>query len=193
MGINEIEIDGKKPVYDKNKVFIANNVVLIGDIEIGDGSSIWFNSVIRADLNKVKIGENTNIQDNCVIHVDFDAPVSIGNGVTVGHNAIIHGAKIGDNVLIGMGSTIMSKVEIGEFCIVGANALVTPNTKIEPYSLYLGVPAVFKRKITEKEIEYIKESAKVYCDLAYKYLSGRNKSNTYIDIQYKGFSLHLEK
>lgn len=158
-----------KPKIHKT-VFIAEGVYIIGDVEIGEESSVWFNSVIRGDVYYIRIGKFTNIQDGCVIHVTTDRYATvIGDNVTIGHNAIIHGAKISSNVLIGMGAIVMDDVEIGEYTIIGAGAVVTPSTKIKPYSLYVGAPAKFKREITPAEIEQIKESAIEYNKLAKKY------------------------
>jgi len=148
-------------------VFLAPNAVIIGDVEIGKDSSVWFGTVIRGDVNWIRIGERTNIQDNCVVHVTHDThPTTIGNNVTVGHGVIIHGCTIGDNVLVGMGATIMDGVEIEEFVIVGAGALVTPNKKIPSGVLVAGVPAKIVRELRQEEVELIKESALNY--VAYK-------------------------
>ncbi len=151
-------------------VFIADGVSIIGDVEIQEESSIWFNTVIRGDVYYIRIGKFTNVQDNCVVHVTTNKyPTIIGDDVTIGHNAIIHGARISNRVLIGMGSTVMDDVEIGEYSIIGAGAVVLPGTKIKPYSLYVGVPAKFKREVTKEEVEQIKASADEYNKLAKKY------------------------
>lgn len=151
-------------------VFIASGAAIIGNVEIGEESSIWFNTVVRGDVDYIKIGKFTNIQDNCIVHVTTDKYATIiGDYVTVGHSAIIHGAKISNNVLIGMGSIVMDDVEIGEFSIVGAGAVVAPSTKIKPYSLYIGIPAKFRREVTKEEIEQIKNSAIEYNNLSHRY------------------------
>lgn len=169
MSYHILNFGNVKPKIHKT-VFVADGVSIIGDVEIGKESSIWFNTVIRGDVYYIRIGKFTNIQDNCVVHVTTDKYATIvGDNVTIGHNAIIHGAKISNNVLIGMGSIIMDDVAIGEFSIIGAGALVSPGTKIKPYSLYIGVPAKFKRKVTKGEIEQIKYSAVEYNELARKY------------------------
>ena len=130
----------KNPTIGKN-VYIAEGAVVRGDVTIGDESSVWFNAVIRADREPVVIGRGTNIQDNSVVHVETGAGVVIGNHVTVGHNAVVHGCTIGDNSLIGMNAVIMNNAVIGKNCIVGACALVTQNAVIPDGSLVMGCPA----------------------------------------------------
>lgn len=146
-----------------SNVYIAPGAVVRGNVSIGESSSIWYNAVVRADGIDVKIGDNTNIQDNCVVHADPGDSVDIGNNVTVGHGAIIHGCRIGDNTLIGMGAIILNNAQIGSNCIVGAGALVTEGKIIPDRSLVIGSPAVIKREITEEEIEKIKLNSKHYC------------------------------
>ncbi len=142
--------------------YIAQGAVVIGDVEMGPYSSVWFNSVVRADINFIKIGEGSNIQDNSVIHLADDYPCVIGDYVTVGHSAIIHACKIGNNCLIGMGATILDGAEIGDDCIVGANALVTGGTKIPNGSMALGAPAKIVRSLSKNEIKSIKPWAEKY-------------------------------
>lgn len=136
-------------------VFLAENATVIGDVEIGEGCSIWFNTVLRGDVNSIRIGKNVNIQDGSVLHTLYQkSTIEIGDNVSVGHNATIHGAKICDNVLVGMSSTILDGAVIGENSIVAANALITPNTVVEPGSLYAGVPA---KKLKDVSPEQTKE------------------------------------
>jgi len=139
----------KKPLFSKG-VFIASGAKIIGDVTIEKDSSVWYNSVIRGDINKITIGKRTNIQDNSVIHVENDEEAFIGNDVTTGHNCILHGCKIGNGVLIGMGAIIMSGVDIGDGSIIGAGTLVKENTHIPKYSTVVGVPGKIIR-INEKE------------------------------------------
>lgn len=142
------EVRGFIPVIGKN-CFLAENATIIGDVVIGDDCSIWFNTVLRGDVNSIRIGNKVNIQDGAVLHTLYEkSKVIIGNNVTVGHNATVHGAIISDNVLIGIGSTILDNAEIGENSIIAANALILTGTKVEPGSIYAGVPA---RKV--KDIE----------------------------------------
>lgn len=135
------EVRGFIPVIGKN-CFLAENATIIGDVVMGDDCSIWFNTVLRGDVNSIRIGNKVNIQDGAVLHTLYEkSKVIIGNNVTVGHNATVHGAIISDNVLIGIGSTILDNAEIGENSIIAANALILTGTKVEPGSIYAGVPA----------------------------------------------------
>lgn len=142
--------------------FIADGAKIVGDVEIGADCGIWYNAVIRGDSDTIKIGERTNIQDLCVLHVDRDFRLSIGSGVTVGHGAIVHGCTVGDNVLIGMGAIILNGAVIGDECIIGAGALVTEHMEIPSGSVVIGSPAKVKRALTEKDRNYIYENAKIY-------------------------------
>ena len=122
--------------------FLAETAVVIGDVEMGDKCSIWYNAVLRGDVNSIRIGNNVNIQDGSVLHTLYEkSQVHIGNNVSVGHNVTIHGAIIHDNVLIGIGATVLDHAEIGENSIIAANSLVLTGTKVEPNSIYAGVPA----------------------------------------------------
>lgn len=148
-------------------VFIAPTASVIGNVEIGELSSVWYGVVIRGDVNWIKIGKGTNVQDNSVIHAETASfPTYIGDFVTVGHKATIHGCIIKDFSLVGIGAIVMNGAEIGPFSIVGAGAVVTENTKIPPGTLAIGVPAKVKRDLTEKEIESLKRSAQRYIELA---------------------------
>ncbi|MCR1934608.1 gamma carbonic anhydrase family protein [Clostridium tepidum] len=159
------EYNGKKPVIKEN-VFLAKSAELIGDVVLEENCTVLFGAVLRGDINSIYVGSGSNIQDNCVIHVDEgDLNVHIGNNVTVGHGAILHGCKINDNSLIGMGSIILNGAEIGSNTIIGAGSLVTSNKKIPSGVLCMGSPARIIRELSEKEIESIKESAQDYMDL----------------------------
>lgn len=160
----------KTPQIEKN-VFIAQGAVLRGDVSISSHSSIWFNAVVRAEHASIRIGENSNIQDNCVLHVDENAGIQIGNQVTIGHGAIIHGCTIKDNTLIGMGAIILNHAVIGKNCIIGAGALITQNTVIPDNSLVIGNPGKVKRVLTSFEIEDITANANHYVKEASLYLS----------------------
>lgn len=146
------EYKGKKPEIGE-RVFLAEGSCLIGDVKIGDDSSVFYNSVLRADLAEITIGERTNIQDNVTIHLSSGAGVKIGNEVTIGHNAVIHACTIDDNVLVGMGAIVMDGVHIKENCIVGAGALVTQNREFPEGSLIVGSPAHISRQLTDEEIQ----------------------------------------
>jgi len=162
--------DEKKPVVSDN-VFAAPSAEIIGDVEIGAESSVWFNSVIRGDAGKIKIGSCTNIQDGSVLHMPAGGQIFIGDHVTVGHRAVIHGCKVGNRVLVGMGSVIMNDVEIGDDCLIAAGALVTENTVIPSRSLVMGMPARVKRELSADEIARLKASADEYVETARRYLA----------------------
>ncbi len=165
-----ISYKGKKPVIAES-AFIAPNSTIIGDCTISENCSIWFNAVIRADVNEIRIGSGTNIQDGAVLHCDHDYGVSIADNVTIGHNAIVHGCTIESNCIIGMGSTILDGAHIGENCIIGANSLVTSNKKIPKGSLVMGSPAKVVRELTPEEIEGIKKSVEGYVELSRVYIT----------------------
>ena len=166
-----------KPYKDKYpvihpSVFLAENSTVIGDVEIGEDSSVWYGTVIRGDVNYIRIGRVTNIQDNSVVHVTHDThPTLIGDFVTVGHRVILHGCKIGNYVLIGMGAVVMDGVEIEDYVLVGAGALLTPNKKFPSGVLVAGFPAKVVRDLKEEEIRLIEESAKNYISYKNSYLS----------------------
>jgi carbonic anhydrase/acetyltransferase-like protein (isoleucine patch superfamily) len=151
--------------------FLADNAVLVGDVEIGARASIWFGAVLRGDVFHIQIGDETSIQDNSVVHVTAGRNATVvGRRVTVGHMVTLHGCTIGDECIIGMGSTVLDNAEIGERCIVGAGAIVTPHTKIPPGTLALGAPARPKRDLTAEELQWIRYSADHYVELATAYL-----------------------
>ena len=159
------EFCGKRPRVGAD-VLLAPGARLVGDVEIGAQSSIWFNAVLRGDVNRVVIGHHTNIQDNAICHVDVPAPCMVGNYVTVGHGAILHGCKVCDEVLIGMGAVVMDGVVIGEHSIIGAAALLTGGLQVPPRSLVYGAPAKVISKLGEKEVKQIRRWAEEYCELA---------------------------
>ncbi|MCK1984501.1 MULTISPECIES: gamma carbonic anhydrase family protein [Peribacillus] len=156
-----IPYNNKKPSID-DTVFVAPGAHLIGDISIGKDSTIWFNSVLRGDEDSITIGEKCSIQDNSTIHLFEGCPVVIEDEVTVGHNVILHGCKIGKRSIIGMGSTILDNVEIGEECIVGANTLISSGKIIPPRSLVIGSPGKVVRRLNDKDLELIQLSIDTY-------------------------------
>ena len=149
-------------------VFVAEGARIAGDVVIGKESSIWYNAVLRADNNPITIGEGTNIQDNCVIHVSTKDPCTVGNHVTVGHLALLHGCTVDDNTLIGMGSIVMNGAKIGKNCIVGAGSLVTAGTVIPDNSVAFGRPARVIRQTTPEDTASIMHSANLYCEMGRK-------------------------
>jgi Carbonic anhydrases/acetyltransferases, isoleucine patch superfamily len=151
------------------QVFIAPGAWVIGDVAVGQGSSIWFNSVIRGDEGIVRIGRYTNLQDGSVVHLDKAFPAVVGDYVTVGHNAILHGCTIGDNCLIGMGAIIMNGAKIGDNCIVGAGSLIGEGKTIPAGSLVVGAPGRVIRKLSAEAIATVRESARHYYEKACEY------------------------
>lgn len=150
--------------------FIAETAVVIGNVTLKNQSSIWFGAVLRGDIEPIEIGERTNIQDNSVVHTKHDAPVKIGNDVSVGHLVNLHGCTVGNNCVIGMGATLLDGCVIGDNCIIGANTLIPPNKTIPAGSLVIGSPGRIARPLTEEEIAGIKENADHYVQCYPKYL-----------------------
>ena len=149
--------------------WVASNATLIGRVKLEKNSSIWFNAVLRGDIELITIGENSNIQDGSVLHTDPGFKLNVGKGVTVGHMVMLHGCQIDDNSLIGIGSIILNNAKIGKNCIVGANSLITENKIIPDNSLVVGSPGRILRKVTAEEIKAINENAKHYVDGSKKY------------------------
>lgn len=156
-----IEYKGKKPILGE-RVFLAEGARLIGDVEIGDDSSVFYNAVIRADLAEIRIGKRTNIQDNVSIHLSTDLGVHVGDEVTVGHNAILHACDIEDNVLIGMGAIVMDGARVRKNSVVAAGALVPQGKEYPEGSLIVGTPARVSRQLTEEEIRKFHEGVEHY-------------------------------
>jgi carbonic anhydrase/acetyltransferase-like protein (isoleucine patch superfamily) len=161
----------QKPITKGKNVFIAPTATVIGDVSLGDEVSIWFGAVLRGDSDTITVGARSNIQDNAVIHCDPNSPAILGEECIIGHCAIVHGAKLANNVLIGMNATVLNNAEIGEYSIIGANALVTAGTIIPAYSLVLGSPAKVIQTLSENQIADIKVNARVYVDKAKEYLA----------------------
>jgi carbonic anhydrase/acetyltransferase-like protein (isoleucine patch superfamily) len=150
-------------------VFIAEGARVVGNVEIARDSSVWYNAVIRADSNSIKIGERSNVQDNAVIHTSRDFGVVIGDNVTIGHGAIVHGCTIGNNVMIGMGAIVLNGAVIEENSIIGAGALITGGKTIPAGSLAFGNPFRIVRGLTEQEIKSVSDNAQSYVDEARNY------------------------
>lgn len=149
-----------------NSPYIAPGAIVLGDVTLGEDVGIWYHATVRGDRAPIVIGNRSNVQDNAVVHVDAKYPVTIGENVTIGHSAVIHGCEIGDNSLIGMGAIVMNGARIGKNCIVGAGALVTQNTVVPDNSLILGNPAKVKRQVTQEEIVASLHNAEVYVEEA---------------------------
>ena len=164
------EFIGVAPTFDDSN-FIADSADVIGDVVLGQNTSVWFNATVRGDVHRIRIGSNSNIQDNAVVHVTHrTAPTTIGDEVTVGHSAVVHGCTIKDRVLVGIGSTILDHAVVGEDCIIGAHSLVTSRVVIPPRSMVLGSPAKVVRSLTEGEVAQIKYFADNYVKYSRIYL-----------------------
>jgi carbonic anhydrase/acetyltransferase-like protein (isoleucine patch superfamily) len=166
-----LPFEGKTPVIGKD-VFIAPTAVVVGDVVIGDRSSIWFGTIIRGDLAPIRIGSETNIQDNCTVHVDEDYPAVIGDRVSVGHNAVVHGCTVEDETLIGIGSRILSGSRIRSGSVVAANAVVREGQQVGPRELVAGTPAQVKRTISEGEMKRFLQPVQNYLRISGSYRKG---------------------
>lgn len=165
-----LPFDGITPTLSEG-VYLAPTASIIGDVTLGEDVSIWFGTVVRGDVNSIRIGARTNIQDNCVVHVTSDVwHTVIEDEVTIGHGVIAHGCTIRRGCLLGMGSRILDGVEVGEYSLVGAGALITEGTRIPPRSLVLGFPAKVRRELTGEEVERLRQSAANYVGYKNQYL-----------------------
>lgn len=158
-------LGGQEPDIDPS-AFTAPTSVVIGEVTMAAGSSVWYHAVLRADCGPIVIGAGSNIQDNCSVHVDPGFPVTVGERVSVGHNAVLHGCTVEDDVLIGMGATVLNGAHIGTGSLVAAQALVPQGMRVPPGSLVAGVPAKVKRQLTEEELDGVKFNAVGYVELA---------------------------
>ena len=157
------DLKDKKP-QNSGENWVASNATIIGDVTLEKNSSIWFNAVLRGDIENIYIGEGSNIQDGSVLHTDPGCPLKVGNNVTVGHLVMLHGCTIGDNSLIGIGAVILNNAKIGKNCIIGAKALITENKEIPDNSLVIGSPGKVIREVTEEEKKSVLENTKHYQD-----------------------------
>ena len=153
---------GDKKIKREGENWIADSAKVIGDIHLKNNSSVWFGAVLRGDIEKITVGEGSNVQDNSVIHTDPGCPVIIGSGVTIGHMVMLHGCLIDNDSLIGIGAIILNKAKIGKHCIIGANSLITENKEIPDRSLVMGSPGKVIREVTDEEIKAVKENGKRY-------------------------------
>lgn len=149
-------------VQIEGEVFVAPTATLIGNVLLKDKSSVWWGAVLRGDYERITVGERTNIQDNCIVHMDADYPVTLGNQVTVGHKAVLHGCTIGNNALIGINSVIMNDVVVGDDCLIGSNTLLTEGKQIPPRSLVVGSPGKIIRELSDDEVAEITEFSDRY-------------------------------
>lgn len=160
----------EKPSIITKRCFIASGAHIIGKVELGELSSVWYNAVLRGDLNYIKIGKETNVQDNCVLHVTDDLPVIVGDRVTVGHGAILHGCVIEDDCLIGMGAIVLDGVQVGHGSVIGAGSVVREKMQIPPHSLVVGIPGEVKRSLDPSTIEMIRQAGQHYVELTKEHL-----------------------
>jgi carbonic anhydrase/acetyltransferase-like protein (isoleucine patch superfamily) len=161
----------RAPEFEGTGHYVADNATIIGSVRLKDKASVWFNCVLRGDNDWLVVGERSNIRDVCVLHTDEGIELIIGDGVTIGHKVMLHGCEIGDNSLIGIGSTILNGAKIGNNCVVGAHALVTENKTFPDGSLILGAPAIVVRELSEEEIAHVRWSADVYVKNAERFNS----------------------
>ncbi|MBQ8017989.1 MAG: gamma carbonic anhydrase family protein [Methanobrevibacter sp.] len=154
---------------NKDSIVICPGAQVIGDVELGENVSIWHGAVLRGDTDSITIGDNSNVQDNCVVHCTKDFPVEIGKNVSVGHGAVVHGCKLDDNVLIGMNATVLNGAHISKNSIVGAGAVVSEGKEFPEGSLILGVPAKAVKEVTPEQIEMIQNNAENYVKLSKQY------------------------
>jgi carbonic anhydrase/acetyltransferase-like protein (isoleucine patch superfamily) len=164
-------LDGETPEIDAT-AWVAPGAHVIGKVTLAPGSSVWFGTTIRGDNERISLGENTNVQENCVLHTDMGFPLEIGAGVTVGHKAMLHGCTIGENSLIGMGATVLNGARIGRDCLIGAGALITEGKEIPDGSLVMGVPGKVIRQLDKAAIAKLRQSALNYRDNAVRFRSG---------------------
>jgi len=162
------DFENNTPTLHKDS-WVSSNAILIGKVILKKDANVWFNVVLRGDIETITIGERSNVQDGSVFHTDPSCPVTIGKGVTVGHMVMLHGCEVDDDTLIGIGSTILNKTKIGKNCIIGANTLISENKVIPDRSLVVGSPGKVIRQVTDKEVEEIKENSKNYVENYKKY------------------------
>lgn len=165
------ELDGMRPRFTGSGHFVADTAVVIGQVTMMPNTSIWFNAVVRADVDTILIGEGSNIQDGSVLHVDAGFPMEIGEHVTVGHKVMLHGCKIGSNSLIGINAVVLNGCVIGENCIIGANALLTENTVIPDGSVVMGSPGKIVKTLSEEQQKRLREGADNYVKNGARYNS----------------------
>ncbi len=152
--------------------YVARGVIVVGDVVLGQGVNIWYGSVVRGDLARITLGARVNIQDGCIIHTDRDAPLTIEEGVVVGHAAVLHGKRVGRDTLVGIGARLLSGCEVGERCLIAAGAVVTEKRRIPDGSVVMGVPGKVVRQITPEEMQRTRDISSSYLELAQRYVRG---------------------
>jgi len=160
-----VTFSGTTPTVEDG-AWVADNATVLGDVVLGPGSGVWFGAVVRADTASIRVGRDTNVQDNCVLHADPGAPLAVGDRVSIGHTAVLHGCTVESDVLVGMGAIVMNHARIGSGSLVAAGALVLEGTDVPPGSLVAGVPAKVRRPLTEEESAHVRLNAEHYVALA---------------------------
>ncbi len=159
-------------MYSIKDFYVASTALVAGNVEMAPGVNVWFNCVVRGDLARITLGPRVNLQDGCIVHTDFDAPLTIEEGVVVGHGAILHGKRVGADTLVGMGARLLSGSDIGEECLVAAGALVPEGRRIPPRSVVMGTPGKLVRPITDEELERTRKISAHYLEMAQRYVRG---------------------
>lgn len=152
--------------------YVASTAVVLGNVALGPGANVWFNTVVRGDLASIMLGPRVNLQDGCIVHTDSDAPMAVEEGVVVGHGAILHGGRVGRDTLIGMGAKLLTGCEVGEECLVAAGTLVTEGRRIPPRSVVMGVPGKVVRAVTDEELARTHRICAHYLEMAQRYVRG---------------------
>ena len=160
-----VTLDAHAPSLAES-AWAAPTAVLVGDVALGEGASVWYGAVLRSEYEPIKVGSRSNVQDCAVVHVDPGFPATLGSGVTVGHGAVLHGCTVEDDVLVGMGATVLNGARIGTGSMVAAGALVLAGTEVPPGVLVAGVPGKVRRALTDEERELVRVNAEIYVDLA---------------------------
>ena len=163
------ELDGKRPVWDPAKSWVADSAAVIGDVVLEEDASVWFGATVRGDNDRIHIGRGSNVQDGSVLHVDPGIPLVIGAEVTIGHLVMLHGCTIGDGSLIGIGAVVLNGAKIGENCLIGANALITEGKEIPPRSVVMGAPGKIVREIGDDDLVRIRRGVQSYIERARLY------------------------
>lgn len=158
------ELDGKRPVYDPARSWVADSATVIGDVVLEDDASVWFGAVVRGDNARIHIGRGSNVQDGSVLHVDPGFPLTLGVEVSIGHLVMLHGCTVGDGTLIGIGAVVLNGAKIGAGCLIGANALITEGKEIPPRSVVMGSPGKIVREVSDEDLERIRRPAQSYIE-----------------------------
>lgn len=174
MDLSRIKEILNTPIQKGKDVWIADTARVFGRVTLGDECSVWFGAVLRGDGDDISVGNRTNIQENAVVHVDPGFPTTIGTDCIIGHGAIVHGATLGNHVLVGMHATVLNGAVVGNFCIIGANALVTEGMRIPDFSIVMGAPAKVVKQLSEAHIVKVKRNAQSYVELSKEYLKHWN-------------------